>query len=249
MGETMNTFKKLWKRFWEYVWECYKGSFLSSVTYVLASLILMMLTMKEDAVYSTQVTWCVVVIVCALAYNGLVLWNYGSMNFEMLVSGNMKRMSAASLGSEYKISSHSFVKEYRPWKGFAMGAFMAVSSIVFGILFGVFQTEINAIFSQELLSQSHAIIALIGIFLTGWTLLPFYCMNMAGIVVSYYLSLLLALLPVIVSGALYIVGAYAKRNKTIRAQELADRAAQAEANKPKKINYGGLPGTKPRKRK
>ena len=34
-----------------------------------------------------------------------------------------------------------------------------------------------------------------------------------------------------------------------KAQELADRASKAEAQREKKINYGGLPGTKPRKRK
>ena len=34
-----------------------------------------------------------------------------------------------------------------------------------------------------------------------------------------------------------------------RKQEIADRQAAAEASKEKKINYGGLPGTKPKKRK
>ena len=63
------------------------------------------------------------------------------------------------------------------------------------------------------------------------------------------ISLPFALLPIIVTGVMYIVGAYGKRNKTIRAQELADKAAAVEQAKVKKINYGGLPGTKPRKRK
>ena len=58
-----------------------------------------------------------------------------------------------------------------------------------------------------------------------------------------------ALLPILVSGGLYIAGAYGRRNKTIRQQEIAARAAAEEANKPKKINYGGLPGTKPKKKK
>ena len=52
-----------------------------------------------------------------------------------------------------------------------------------------------------------------------------------------------------VSGGLYIAGAYGRRNKTLRQQEIAARAAEAEQSKPKKINYGGLPGTKPKKRK
>ena len=52
-----------------------------------------------------------------------------------------------------------------------------------------------------------------------------------------------------VSGGLYIAGAYGRRNKTLRQQEIAARAAEAEQSKPKKINYGGLPGTKPKKRR
>jgi hypothetical protein len=76
-------------------------------------------------------------------------------------------------------------------------------------------------------------------------------MNQAGIVVSYYYSILFALIPLLVSGCVYIAGAYARRNKVIRQQHLADLAAKAEEEKKKnkKINYGGLPGTKPKKRK
>ena len=67
--------------------------------------------------------------------------------------------------------------------------------------------------------------------------------------VSFYWSILLGILPVIVSGVFYIVGAYAARNKAVRKQEEADRASKAVLEKPKKINYGGLPGTKPKKKK
>jgi len=251
MGETMNTFKKLWKRFWEYVWECYKGSFLSSITYVLASLILMMLTMKEDAVYSTQVTWCVVVIVCALAYNGLVLWNYGSMNFEMLVSGNMKRHSLDAYGQEFKISFHKEAKEYRAWKGFAVGVLTAVLTVIGAIIFGINQQIIDSLYTG--VEQSHStgfgILVIACFLLSGWSLLPVYFMNVNGWGVSYYFSALFGIIPILATGVIYIAGAYAKRNKTIREQERRDRESAAQEQKIKKINYGGLPGTKPKKRK
>ena len=246
----MNKVKEVLKRIWDYVWECFKGSFMSGFTYVLASMILLMLTVKDGAKYSEQMTWCVVVIVLALAYNGLLTWNYGATNFEMLVSGNMKRMSMEKFGTEYKISSHKYVKEYRIWKGFAMGAFCVIIPLIAALFFGANAEEINLVaLGEGKMDEGKGIAVLIGLFFSGWTILPFYCMNMAGITVSYYLSLLIAVLPVFVSGGTYIWGAYAKRAKNIRAQELADRAAQAEANKPKKINYCGLPGTKPKKRK
>ena len=79
--------------------------------------------------------------------------------------------------------------------------------------------------------------------------MPFYLMNANGLAVSYYWSCLFGVLPILVSGALYIVGAYARRNKALREQRIADAQAEAQANKVKKINYGALPGTKPRKRK
>ena len=172
----MDKFKKMMKTFWDYVWECYKGSFLSGMTYVLASMILMMLTIKEDAIYSEQITWCVVVLVLAAAYNGLVVWNYGGMNFEMLVSGNMKRVSAMQYGNEYKISAHKLVKEYRPWKGFVYGAFMSGFAIIFGIVFGMNQEAINATFTGETPARFLGVFVLVGLFLSGWSLLPFYCM-------------------------------------------------------------------------
>jgi hypothetical protein len=65
-------------------------------------------------------------------------------------------------------------------------------------------------------------------FLSGWTVLPFYCMNQAGIAVSYYYSLFLAIIPVLVTGGLYIAGAYARRNKAIRQQKIAELGAKAE---------------------
>lgn len=246
----MSKIKAVLKRVWDYVWDCFKGSFMSGFTYMLASMILLMLTIKEGAKYSEQMTWCAVVIVLSIVYNGLLTWNYGATNFEMLVSGNMKRISAEQFGTEYKISSHKYAKEYRPWKGFVMGAFCMVLPVIVAIFFGANAEEINrAATGEETIAQWKGVMVLVGLFLSGWTILPFYCMNMAGIAVNYYLSLLIAVLPVIVSGGTYIWGAYAKRAKNIRAQEMADKAAQAQASKPKKINYGGLPGTKPRKRK
>ena len=63
-----------------------------------------------------------------------------------------------------------------------------------------------------------------------------------SMIVSFAIVLILELV-------MYILGAYGRRNKVIREQEIADKAAKAEAEKVKKINYGGLPGTKPKKRK
>ena len=176
----------------------------------------------------------------------------------MLVSGNMKRVSAQQLGSSYKISSHKEVQEYREWKGFAVGAAIGIFTVLFGIIMGAKGTAINEtlqeiVFAEEGVTvtpdKSVSLVMLICMLLSGWSIAPFLFANIGGAAVSYYWSCLFGLIPVAVSGGMYIVGAYAKRGRALKAQEEADRAAAAEAAKPKKINYGGLPGTKPKKRK
>ena len=246
-------FKAKMQVFWKTVWECFKRSIAAMFTYFCAGTILMMLTMKGDmstGMTGTRWAWTIVCIVAALAYNGFVVYMTGGNHFEMLVSGNMKRASAMNMGGEYKISSHKLEKEYRVWKGFAIGAFLSIFAVIGAFVFEANASEIMKLGVKDAQVDKGAAIAfLIFSLLSGWSLLPFVFANLGGASVSYLVSLVLAVLPIIVTGVFYILGAYGRRAKTIKAQELADRAAAAEAAKPKKINYGGLPGTKPRKRK
>lgn len=247
----MATFKKNLKKFGRYVWEFFKNSLPAVLMFFTAGAVLMMLTMKgsSDGLEETStpawnnmaLVWTIVCGVVACAYEGLLMYAYGGTHYEMLVSGNLKRTS--ELG--YRDSKHKEEKEYRAWKGFVVGAFVAIYTVVFGIIFGCNQEKI----SNQDMSTSMAILTLVGLFISGWSLIPFYLLNLNGIYVSYFYSCLFAILPIVVGGVLYIIGAYGRRNKAIRKQQLADKAAAAETEKKKKINYGGLPGTKPKKRK
>lgn len=243
----MTNFKKKLKKVGRQIWELFKGSIPAALMYFCAGTILMMLTRKEDALQwdGKKLAWTIVCIVGGAAYNALVTYAQGGNAYEMLVSGNIKRNSEFDRGGEIRISSHKFAKEYRPWKGFATGAMIALYTIVSGIIFGANQTAIDS----QSMSTGLGILLIVCFLLSGWSLLPLYYMNNSGIAVSYYVSVLFALVPIVVTGVMYIVGAYGRRNKAIREQELADKAAAAQTPKEKKINYGGLPGTKPRKRK
>ncbi len=243
-----NTFQKKVKTVWSYIWEFWKGSMLPAVTYGCASMVLMMLVMKnmERGSYewtSKKTTWTVVCILGAAAYQALYAWATGGRHYEMLVSGNVRRNAVDAYGNEYKMNSHKLAQEYRPWKGFVSGAFVSVLPVVLAVAFGLNADKINA-------DKLGGLLLFTCIF-SGWTLIPFYCLNFAGTAVSYYLSIFLALIPVLVQGGMYIAGAYSKRNKAVRLQMLEDKAAAAEearrANP--KINYGGIAGTKPRKRR
>jgi hypothetical protein len=189
-----------------------------------------------------------VCVIAAAAYNGLLAYAQGGNAYEMLVSGNIKRRTADEYGDGYHISKHKEEKEYRIWKGFAIGGIIALFPLVFGLIAGG-MLGTNSPAAENSADWGLAIFFIISIFVAGWSLMPFYLMNANGLAVSYYWSCLFGLVPIAVSGALYIIGAYARRNKALREQRIADAQAAAEANKVKKINYGALPGTKPRKRK
>lgn len=243
----MEDFKQMMKDIWKNIVMTFKNSFMASLMYSMAGIMMVTLSLNSENPQwsSSSVTLFVVAIVLAAAYNGFLMYAIGGKGYEMLVSGNMKRRSAEMLGSAYKISSHKEEEEYRDWKGFVIGAWMIVIPLITGILFGANQ---DAIMNST--DGGIAALKAIGLFVCGWAVYPFYFANYTGIAsVSYYWSLLFLILPIVVSGVMYIVGAYGRRNKAIKEQELADRAAKAEENKVKKINYGGLPGTKPRKRK
>ncbi len=245
-----NTVKKKLKKFGRYMWELFKSSILPSITYCCVGLILMAVTMQN----MEKVEWgggkLAVAILCVLGaacYQFFVAWATGGNQYEMLVSGNVTRTSVDAYGNEYKMSLHKEAKEYRVWKGFAIGGFVALLPLIFGILWGVNQVKIDG----GSYGTGIDFLMFLSFFLAGWAIIPFYCKNMVGGSVSYFFSLFLILIPIVVSGVGYIVGAYARRNKALRLQVLEDRRiAEEEARAAnKKINYGGLPGTQPKKRK
>ena len=261
----MSKAKENWKKFWENVWETIKSSLILVIFFGMLSGISFIGTINEEWCGSmsegfngARIAFVVIVVVLLAAYAGFMGYAFGGKGYEMLVSGNMKRLSAEQLGSQMKISSHKEVQEYREWKGFAIGGVVAFFTLLFGILVGANGDGVNAAFKLLTTSSENAtpfenkgvaILMLISMLCCGWSLLPFAYMNLSGIAVSYFWSCLFALIPVVVVGVFYIVGAYANRAKTVKAQQDADRAAEAEANKPRKVNYGGLPGTKPKKKK
>ena len=239
--------KKVMKRIGRQAWERFKESFPITLMYFFAGMILLILTMKEENVKwdNTKLLWTLVCIVGAAAYNAFVAYAIGGKGYEMLVSGNMKRYTAVEYGAEYKISAHKEAKEYRVWKGFVGGAMIGIFAVLVGIIFGCNQAVIDA---REV-DVSFVGLMMICFFLSGWSILPIYYLNMSGAAISYFVSCVFALVPILVTGIMYIVGAYGKRSKAWREREIAEKQAQEEAQKEKKINYGGLPGTKPRKRK
>ena len=91
-----------------------------------------------------------------------------------------------------------------------MGGVIGIIPLITGIVFGANQQAIDT----SNMGGGLAIFVLISFLISGWSLLPFYYVNAGGGYASYYLGCLFALLPIIITGVMYIVGAYGRRNKT-----------------------------------
>ncbi|MBQ8427918.1 MAG: hypothetical protein IJX18_01540 [Clostridia bacterium] len=251
----MSNFKKRLKTVWTWIWECLKRSFISFIMYITLSFVLFMFTNQDqtwaDGMTTSRLWWCIGVVVAAVAYNAFTAFVEGGNGYDMLVAGNMKRMTSKE--GMLKMSSHKVHKEYRAWKGFAIGGLVCLITVITGLIWGANQQAIDQVLLTDqdtAVSMVVRVLLFIGMFAWGWATLPFIFINAGGTYVSYYLIMLFGLLPVVISGIFYIVGAYARRRKKLNLQEAEARAAEeAEKVKSQKINYGGLPGTKPNKKK
>ena len=128
----MSNIKETLKNVGKHVWELFKASVPAGLMFLCASLVLLVLTLKGEKIEwnNTNLLWSLACGLGGLAYTGLVMWANGGQHYEMLVSGNMKRIASGGM----KISSHKEEKEYRPWRGFVCGAVIAIFTVLAGIL-------------------------------------------------------------------------------------------------------------------
>ncbi len=245
----MAKFKQKFKFYAGYLWQLIKDALPAAVMYVCAGSILMMAAIKVNDLdvrfKDSAMVWTVICLLAAFGYNALISWASGGQQYEMLVSGNVRRKTEQMYGEGYKISKHKEVKEYRVWKGFVVGALISVFSIIVAIVWGVRGADINARVAEGKIAPTE----MTGIMLSGWSVMPIYYANATGSNISYFVCLAFSLIPIVITAGCYIGGAYSRRNKRVREQQIADKAAERAAEKQKKINYGGLPGTKPKKKK
>lgn len=245
----MAKYQRKGQLFWSQVWDLFKASLVPMLMCVFASSVLLLVILNDaDTTWNgKKLVWTIVLALAATAYDAFIIYTKGGDSYEMLVSGNVKRRSATEESEGYIISKHKYVKEYRAWKGFAIGGFTVMYTVITGIIFGANQSVIDAQVSNGFSALSIAV--LFGFLFAGWSILPFFYMNASGISVSYYFSCLFAVLPFVTIGVMYIVGAYGRRAKTLKRLAAEEAALKAKEERKKKINYGGLPGTKPKKRK
>ncbi len=218
--------------------------------YFAVSTAIIMLSMQDETLdYGKMMTVWGIGFAILVAYNFFFVWVNAGADYEMLVSGNMKRRSLGE-GSTLKISSHKEYKEYRPWKGVVYAALPTLFTVIAAVIFGVNNQAINeTLKGGEPMQASRGWLVFVGFLISGWSILPLYASNLVGMTPNYFLSILFILIPLALSVAGYIGGAYAKRAKVMREQELQDKQREREAQKEKKANLGAVAGTSRKKRK
>ncbi len=244
----MSKVKEIWTRIKREAWECWKQAFTPSITYLTASTVLLLIVSKmgEKIEVNRVMVWAVVCSLAAVIYNALFCFKTGGTHYEMLVAGNLKRRSCMERGVDLSISQYKVEKEYRPWKGFVFGGIISVSVLLGGIVLGA---NGEGMTPDGSFSKGVTLIVFFLNLFAGWAMLPLQAYNKAGQTLSGYFVCIYAIIPIVVSGVFYIVGAYSRRNRRLREVEITRARESLEQKKEKKINYGGLPGTKPKKKR
>ena len=203
------------KVFWRTQAECLRRTLSSAVMYVFMSII--MLVIQMIPLFLVRVLLGTACMIFAMLANAHLCFGNGKRHYDNYLSGELHRSNIAhgiDTGAQIRVE-----REYRPWKGFYIGFLISIPVIVLGALAGHFlQTE------GSILGQAAGVFL---IFLCGWAIIP-----MGWFASNFYWSILMAIIPILISGISYIIGArYEKRVKDAEKARAEAVARLQEAQK------------------
>ncbi len=205
-----------WQLFWRIQKECLRRSVSVFLMYMFMSMI--MLATQAIDVENTTLIEIVLGIACmigGMVFNGHLCYHFGSDHYDTYVSGCLHRTNAM-FGIESG-GDHHVEREYRVWKGFLIGFYVGIVVMVLGLIAGFFPKTDGAGYALMFLSM-----------FAGWSIIPVgWIINLVDPNFSYFWSLAFIIIPVLVSGIFYIVGAH--RSKMKKEQKNARQEALKEA--------------------
>lgn len=168
-----------------------------------------------------RITLGVICILFGAFFNGHLCYNFGKMHYDNYLTGCIHRSNAV-----FGIQSgndHHVEREYRAWKGFYIGFLIGVPVIILGAIAG----------STNAMAGNWG--AALLIMFAGWAIVPLRWFGVSG--PKFAFSILFILLPVLVSGVFYILGAMKeKRVKELEA-ERSERVKRAGEEAKKAREY------------
>lgn len=205
---------------WQLFWRIQRESWRRMVTPYLMYFFMSLLMLAAQAIPSAwaQIVLGVLCILGGAFYNGHLCYQFGKIHYGALLAGELHRKHEAAgvlVGNDHHVE-----QEYRPWKGFYIGFLVGVPVIILGCVAG-------ALFTGKTIVGSYAALALI--MFAGWAIIPFSWFGdlYGGNGVSLYWSVAAILLPILVSGIFYIVGAYVEKRSRLAETERERRMEEA----------------------
>lgn len=207
-----------WQMFWRVQGECWRRMVTPYLMYLFMSLLL--LSVQAIVPDENAVIEIVLGIVCILGgafFNAHLLYHTGIFHYDNYITGKIYKRNAL-LGIRSG-GDHRPEREYRPWKGFYIGFLVGVPVIILGVLAHFFYDVASLFFTM----------------FAGWAITPIAWFGKAEgtnrLNVDPFWSLLFVLLPILVSGIAYLVGAYVEKGRKETAAERDERVHSAGKKK------------------
>lgn len=190
-----------WRLFWKIQKECFRRS----VTIYLMYLFMSLLLLSSQAIGNTaaQIILGIVCVLGGMAFDAHLSYHIGADHYDSYMAGCLHRKNA--LFGIQSGGDHRVEREYRLYKGFVIGLYSALPVLVFGIIAGHFGVGENVL-------GSVAGVALV--MFAGWAIIPIaWLRNYAHLNINFYWTLIMMIIPILVSGIFYFVGAMLEKRK------------------------------------
>ena len=205
------------KLFWRTQRECWRRMVTPYVLYLFMS----MSMLATQMIGKEELTWLrillgVLCIAIGMFFNGHLAYNAGVQHYDAFLTGNLHRKNIeAGINSG---GDHRLELEYAPWKGFYIGFLVGIPVILFTGL-----ACIPGAMNEELVLGRFMLLMF-----AGFAIIPVsWVFEGAGGVPtgSYAWALLFVIVPIIITGVFYIVGAHVekKRKKVLEVQKEAPK--------------------------
>ncbi|MDE6411792.1 MAG: hypothetical protein K2L02_04565 [Clostridia bacterium] len=207
------------KRFWRIQGECWKRMVTPYLMYLFMSMLLL-------ATQLVGITWLeyllgTLCILVGAAFNAHLAYTTGVTHYDAYLTGCIHRRNIeAGIASG---GDHRPEREYSPWKGFYIGLLVGIPVIVFAGIACVPGAVLNSIGKFFLVMFAGFAIVPISWIFGGFEGAP---------ASSLAWSMIMVLLPIIVTGVFYIVGAYVEKRRK-KVIEERNEALQEAKNAPK----------------
>lgn len=206
-----------WGLFWRIQKVCLRRGVTPFLMYLFMSLLLLACqafnTQSDTPIEIVLGVFC---IICGIAFNAHLCYNYGIDHYDYYLTGCLHRKNAL-FGIESG-GDHHIEREYRPYKGFLIGLYSSIPVIIFGIVAGACQANASSI-------TGIAFYALV--MFAAWAIIPLSWINNAGGSVSLYWSVFMCIIPIVVSGVFYIIGAMREKQKKAAENERMESVEKA----------------------